>query len=80
MTRRVVKNGFEFEAFREARPAVRRRFYGGTVLNLLQWVDSNIARFTVEGEGVENWCCPKSVFVERTYPVEMARDAAGKTF
>jgi hypothetical protein len=66
MTRRVIKVASEVEAFRETRPTVRRRFQAGTVLNVLQWVTPDVARFTVEGEGIELWCCPQAVFDEQT--------------
>jgi hypothetical protein len=36
MTRRLVKQDRSFEAFRETRPAFRRQFGPGTVLNILQ--------------------------------------------
>jgi hypothetical protein len=66
MTRRIIKAACELEAFRETRPMIRRRFQVGTVLNVLQRVNPTIARFTIEGEGIEGWCCPQSVFDEQT--------------
>lgn len=77
MTRRVVKDECGLEAFRETRPTVRRHFPGGTVLNVLQWVKQEIARFTVEGEGIEVWCCPTAVFDENTVSTELLTRVAG---
>jgi hypothetical protein len=64
--RRVIKQDRDLEASREAKPAVRRHFGPGTVLNILQWVRRDIARFTIEGEGIEVWCCPQPVIDEQT--------------
>ena len=66
MTRRVIKVGCEFDASQETRPAICRRFKTGAVLNLLQWVNPEIARFTVEGEGIEVWSCRQTVFQDQT--------------
>jgi hypothetical protein len=66
MNRRVVKNGCEFEALLEARPVKQRRFGEGMVLNLLQWIRPETARFTVEGEGIDVWCCPKELLDQDT--------------
>ena len=71
MTRRVIKDASELEAFRETRPTIRRVFHAGTVVNVLQWVKPDTARFTIEGEGIEGWCCPKDVFDEKTFSPEM---------
>lgn len=77
MTRRVTKPTSEFEAYREARPGIRRRFQPGTVLNVLQWVNESIARFTVEGEGMEVWCCPQGLFDEHTEFPEKTGESIG---
>jgi hypothetical protein len=66
MNRRVVKQGCGVEGCREIRPSVRRHFGPGTVLNILQWVQPEMARFTIEGEGIEVWSCPQSVLNEQT--------------
>ena len=71
MNRRIVK--YEFEAYREARPAVRRDFGSGAVLNILQWVKPETARFTVEGEGMEVWCCPQFLIDHKTESPEGSR-------
>jgi len=48
------------------------------VLNVLQWVTADTSRFTVEGEGIEGWCCPKAVLYEQTIAAEgVGRLAAG---
>jgi hypothetical protein len=73
MTRRVSKGGSEFDAYRETRRSVVRRFQPGTVLNVLQWVTPEVARFTVEGEGIEVWCCPQTVFKDRTEALEIRK-------
>jgi hypothetical protein len=57
MTRRVIKNGCSFEACREVRPSMVRVFESGAVLNMLQEVNPESGRFTIEGEGAEVWCC-----------------------
>jgi hypothetical protein len=75
MTRRVIKDEMEFEAFRETKSTVRRLFHGSAVLNVLQWLKPDISRFTVEGEGIEVWCCPKTVPEEQTIPLSTARGA-----
>lgn len=66
MIRKVIRSGCEFEAGCEARPGKWRRFQAGAVLNVLQWVRPDTARFTVEGEGIEVWDCPKATFDEAT--------------
>jgi hypothetical protein len=66
MTRRVVKTACELEASREVRPGVNRRFGAGSVLNVLQWENPAVARFTVEGEGCEVWCSPQTAFEAHT--------------
>lgn len=72
MTRRVVRTASELQASRETRPAISRRFGAGSVLNVLQWLNPAVARFTVEGEGLEVWCCPQATFEERTESPEAA--------
>ena len=66
MIRRLVRAESELEGFRETRPTVKRQFARGTVLNVLQWVNPAVSRFTVEGEGIEIWCCPQDAFEEHT--------------
>lgn len=66
MNRRVINPECDFEAFREAKPAVCRHFGPGTVLNVLQGVEPEIARFTIEGEGAEIWSCQQTVIDEQT--------------
>jgi hypothetical protein len=66
MNRKIIKPESKIEAFREARPAIRSNFGPGTVLNLLQWVSPEMARFTVEGAGAEVWCCPQTLFQDCT--------------
>ena len=61
MTRRVIKNGCSFEACREVRPSVVRVLESGAVLNMLQPLKPETARFTIEGEGAEVWCCPHTL-------------------
>jgi hypothetical protein len=75
--RRVVRSASELEAFRETRPAVTRRFEQGTVLNVLQWVNPATARFTVEGEGIESWCCPQELFEQQTEAPVAAMESTG---
>ena len=77
MIRRVVKSAAELEAFRETRPAVNRRFERGTVVNVLQWVNPATARFTVEGEGIEVWCCPQEAFEQHTEAPVAAMGSTG---
>ena len=72
MIRRIISAERELEACREARPSIRRHFGAGAVLNVLQWVNPEIARFTVEGEGCEVWCCPQAIFYEDTEAPVMA--------
>jgi hypothetical protein len=64
MNRRVVKN--EFEANLEVRPTTKRSFEPGVVLNILQSIRAEMARFTVEGEGIDGWCCPQQIIDEQT--------------
>ena len=78
MIRRVVKGTSELEAFRETRPAITRRFGPGSVLNVLQWVNPATSRFTIEGEGIEVWCCPRDVFEQHTeLPASVATGNGG---
>ncbi len=77
MTRRIIKDESDLDAFRETRPTVRRRFYGGAVLNVLQSVTAGMCRFTVEGEGMEVWCCPKNILDEQTIPAELTSRMGG---
>jgi hypothetical protein len=73
MNRRVIKQDGDLDAYREVRPEVHRHFASGTVLNILQSAKSDIARFTIEGEGIEGWCCPQSIIDERTESPQAAR-------
>jgi hypothetical protein len=73
MNRRVIKQDGDLDAYREVRPEVHRHFASGTVLNILQSVKPDIARFTIEGEGIEGWCCPQSIIDERTESPQAAR-------
>jgi hypothetical protein len=66
MDRRIIKENHKFEAAREVNGSKNRRFEGRTVLNILQWVQPGIVRFTVEGEGAEIWSCPQAVVDENT--------------
>ena len=66
MNRRVIKWGCDVEAILEARPVKSRSFSAGTVLNILQWLQPETARFTIEGEGCDVWCCPQEVIEERS--------------
>ena len=66
MTRRIIKQASLVEACREARASVTRRFEPGAVLNILQWVNPATARFTVEGEGADIWCCSQAVMDDQT--------------
>ena len=61
MTRRIIKESAEMQGSREASPAVKRHFAPGTVLNILQWTQPEVARFTVEGEGAEVWFCARGL-------------------
>jgi hypothetical protein len=65
MNRKVIKPDGAFDAYREARLSVHRHFASGTVLNILQPIKPDIARFTIEGEGIEVWCCPQVLIDER---------------
>ena len=73
MNRRVIKDRCDIEAILEARPVKSRAFRAGTVLNLLQWVRPDTARFTVEGEGIDVWCCPQKVIDERSEAPHLSR-------
>jgi hypothetical protein len=73
MNRRIVKNGCEFEAILEARPVKRRRFGEGMVLNILQWVQPETTRFTVEGEGSDVWYCPNELLDQQTEAPQHSR-------
>ena len=42
------------------------------MINVLQWLNPEAARFTIEGEGIEVWCCPQSVVEEQTEPPQSA--------
>jgi hypothetical protein len=62
MNRRLVKLGCCLEASREVRPTETRHFESGAVVNILQSITSDTARFTIEGEGAEIWCCAQALF------------------
>ena len=64
MNRRVVKNGFDGSL--EVRPTTKRSFGPGVVLDILQSIRAEIARFTIEGEGIDGWCCPQEIIDEHT--------------
>jgi hypothetical protein len=66
MNRRVVKE--TFEVTREANPPKKRQLQPGHVLNILQWIRPEIARFTVEGEGAEVWVCERETIESLTMP------------
>jgi hypothetical protein len=66
MNRRVVRPDARIEVSRETRPETVRVLPGGAVLNILQWVKEETARFTVEGEGADVWCCPKAEVDDHT--------------
>ncbi len=65
MNRRIVRT--PFRAARESNRAKEREVPQDCVVNLLQWVDREETRFTVEGEGAEVWCCPRQTFEEHTF-------------
>lgn len=67
MNRRVVRDGASIPAERENRRAITREMSAGAVLNILQSVRPGEARFTVEGEGGEVWCCPQAALDEGTF-------------
>ena len=73
MDRKLIKPDGDFDVYREVRPAVHRHFALGTVLNILQPIDPDFARFTIEGKSTEVWCCPQSVIDERTESPQAAR-------
>ena len=73
MNRRVIKHGCYVEAILEARAEKSRSFSAGTVLNILQWIRRETARFTIEGEGAEVWCCPQGVIDERSEASQASR-------
>jgi len=57
MVRRFIVLGQQISAMRESNAQTMRTFTSGCVLNMLQWVRPEIARFTVEGEGADVWFC-----------------------
>jgi hypothetical protein len=73
MNRRVIKHGCDVEAILEARPVKARSFSTGTVLNILQSVRPETARFTIEGEGADVWFCPQEVVEERSEGPQISR-------
>ena len=73
MNRRVIKHGCYVEAIRETRAEKSRSFSAGTVLNILQWIRPETARFTIEGEGGDVWCCPQGVIDERSEASQVSR-------
>jgi hypothetical protein len=75
MDRRIIKAESGVEAYREARPVVRRSFGPGAVLNRLQETERDISRFTIEGEGAETWCCPQTSFENSTTHIARERSA-----
>ena len=66
MDRRVVVQGQQLHATREASSRTTRTFTGGCVLNMLQWVRPGIARFTIEGEGADVWFCDEAQIDRKT--------------
>lgn len=72
MNRRVVREGCDIEAVLEARPVNSRSFSEGTVLNILQWVRPDTARFTIEGEGADVWYCRQEVIEGRSESPQVA--------
>lgn len=64
MLRRIVVQGQEIQATREANARTTRTLTGGCVVNMLQWVRPGIARFTIEGEGADVWFCD-DVLIDR---------------
>lgn len=76
MNRRVIKQGHDVEAILEARPVKSRSFSAGTVLNILQWVRPDTARFTIEGEGCDVWSCPAGVIEQRSEGPQTSRSSA----
>lgn len=66
MNRRLVRPECRVEACRETRPSVRRQLEPGTVVNILQFLKPETARFTIEGEGAEVWNCEHNVINEQT--------------
>jgi hypothetical protein len=70
MYRRTVRSDGGLEICREVQPGTNRRLISGAVLNVLQWVKPETARFTVEGEGAEIWCCPNDEMERQTIGVE----------
>ena len=69
MIRRVVRDDDFIKAARESRRTARRDIKAGMVLNILQRTNADEARFTVEGEGAEVWCCQQVVIEEHTFPI-----------
>ena len=80
MNRRVIKHGCDVEATLEAQPVKSRAFSTGTVLNILQWVRTETARFTIEGEGADVWCCPQDVIEERSEGPQFQESKPPSTF
>ena len=66
MLRRIVIQDGQLEARREVRPRTIRTLPGATVLNVLQAMKPDTARFTVEGEGADIWTCDQSTFERNT--------------
>ena len=66
MLRRVVAQDRQIDATREANARIFRTFGSGCVLNMLQWVRPGIARFTIEGEGADVWCCDEAQIGQNT--------------
>lgn len=70
MYRRTVRPNGNLSVCREVQPATSRMLDSGAVLNVLQWVKPETARFTVEGEGAEIWCCPQDELDQQTLGAE----------
>ena len=75
MDRRIIRDNCALEAKREANSRTARRLNGGVVLNVLQWHQRGVARFTIEGEGADVWFCDQAVFEQQTQST--ANAAAG---
>ena len=73
MYRRTVRPNGTLSVCREVQPATSRSLGSGAVLNVLQWVKPETARFTVEGEGADIWCCPQTELEEYTLGVEASK-------
>jgi hypothetical protein len=74
--RRVVRDGCRFTVTREVDRRSTRELHQGQVLNMLQWVRPEIARFTIEGEGAEIWYCEQSTIEEQTAEVAIQKAAS----